>query len=105
MLGIRRNPLKAQKAARHASLDMTYLYTVPDHERETAQQQRMFDALKKRRSGKRLMDLEGDWDHSVRLPGGLDKWARAKLRTTGSVRHNAPVSLYISSVSATQWTM
>ncbi|HEX5431703.1 MAG TPA: tyrosine-type recombinase/integrase [Bryobacteraceae bacterium] len=38
-------PLEAQKAARHASLDMTYLYTLTDRERETAQQQRMFDEL------------------------------------------------------------
>jgi integrase len=38
-------PLEAQKAARHASLDMTLLYTLSDHERETAQQQRMFDEL------------------------------------------------------------
>ena len=38
-------PLEAQKGARHASLDMTLLYTLNDHERETAQQQRMFDEL------------------------------------------------------------
>ena len=38
-------PMEAQKAARHASLDMTYLYTLPDAERETAQQQAMFDHL------------------------------------------------------------
>jgi integrase len=38
-------PLEAQKAARHASLDMTYLYTLSDPQRETAQQQRMFDEL------------------------------------------------------------
>lgn len=38
-------PLEAQRAARHTSLDMTYLYTLPDRERETAQQQKMFDAL------------------------------------------------------------
>jgi integrase len=38
-------PLEAQKGARHASLDMTLLYTMTDHERETAQQQRMFDEL------------------------------------------------------------
>jgi integrase len=38
-------PLEAQKAARHASLDMTYLYTLSDPERETAQQQRMFEEL------------------------------------------------------------
>jgi integrase len=36
---------EAQKAARHASLDMTYLYSLTDTERETAQQQKMFDAL------------------------------------------------------------
>ena len=38
-------PLEAQKAARHASLDMTYLYTLGDAERETSQQQAMFDYL------------------------------------------------------------
>jgi integrase len=38
-------PLEAQKAARHSSLDMTYLYTLTDPERETLQQQRMFEAL------------------------------------------------------------
>jgi integrase len=38
-------PLEAQKAARHASLDMTYLYTLTDTERETAQQQAVFDHL------------------------------------------------------------
>jgi integrase len=38
-------PLEAQKAARHSSLDMTYLYTLSDPERETTQQQRMFDEL------------------------------------------------------------
>lgn len=38
-------PLEAQRAARHASLDMTYLYTLSDAERETAQQQAMFDKL------------------------------------------------------------
>lgn len=36
---------EAQKAARHASLDMTYLYSLNDSERETAQQQAMFDYL------------------------------------------------------------
>jgi integrase len=36
-------PLEAQKAARHASLDMTYLYTLNDRERETSQQQAMLD--------------------------------------------------------------
>lgn len=36
---------EAQKAARHASLDMTYLYSLTDTERETAQQQAMFDHL------------------------------------------------------------
>lgn len=36
---------EAQKAARHASLDMTYLYSLTDSERETAQQQAMFDYL------------------------------------------------------------
>ena len=38
-------PLEAQKAARHASLDMTYLYTLTDADREMAQQQKMFDLL------------------------------------------------------------
>lgn len=36
---------EAQKAARHASLDMTYLYSLTDTERETTQQQAMFDYL------------------------------------------------------------
>lgn len=39
------SPLEAQKAARHASLDMTLLYTLTDVERETMQQQKMFDYL------------------------------------------------------------
>lgn len=43
-------PLEAQRAARHASLDMTYLYTLSDAERETTQQQAMFD---------KLMEIEG----------------------------------------------
>jgi integrase len=38
-------PMEAQKSARHASLDMTMLYTLTDAERETAQQQAMFDKL------------------------------------------------------------
>jgi SAM-dependent methyltransferase len=38
-------PIEAQKAARHASLDMTYLYTRSDKERETRQQQAMFDYI------------------------------------------------------------
>jgi len=37
--------IEAQKAGRHASLDMTYVYTLPDKERETAQQQAMFDHI------------------------------------------------------------
>jgi integrase len=37
--------IEAQKAGRHASLDMTYLYSLPDKERETSQQQAMFDHL------------------------------------------------------------
>jgi integrase len=45
-------PLEAQRAARHASLDMTYLYTLSDHERETAQQQAMFDKLMETPEGK-----------------------------------------------------
>jgi integrase len=36
-------PIEAQKAARHTSLDMTYLYTLSDAERETKQQQAMLD--------------------------------------------------------------
>jgi integrase len=36
---------EAQKAARHATLDMTYLYSLTDTERETSQQQAMFDHL------------------------------------------------------------
>lgn len=38
-------PFEAMRAARHSSLDMTYLYSLSDAERETAQQQAMFDAL------------------------------------------------------------
>lgn len=38
-------PIEAQKAARHASLDMTYLYTLSDAERETKQQETMLDYL------------------------------------------------------------
>jgi len=38
-------PPEAQKAGRHASLDMTYLYTLGDAERETSLQQAMFDYL------------------------------------------------------------
>lgn len=38
-------PLEAQRAARHASLDMTFLYTLSDAERECTQQQAMFDRL------------------------------------------------------------
>jgi hypothetical protein len=45
-------PLEAQKAARHASLNMTYLYTLSDPDRETAQQQRMFDELLAKIEGK-----------------------------------------------------
>lgn len=45
-------PLEAQRAARHASLDMTYLYTLSDAERETSQQQAMFDKLMEMPEGK-----------------------------------------------------
>lgn len=45
-------PLEAQRAARHASLDMTYLYTLSDAERETSQQQAMFDKLMEMPGGK-----------------------------------------------------
>ena len=38
-------PLEAQRAAGHASLDMTYLYTLTDTERERAQVQAIFDKL------------------------------------------------------------
>jgi len=38
-------PFEAQKGARHASLDMTYLYTLSDAQRAREQQQRMFDEL------------------------------------------------------------
>jgi hypothetical protein len=37
--------LEAQRGARHSSLDMTFLYTQEDYERETAQQQAMLDNL------------------------------------------------------------
>jgi integrase len=45
-------PLEAQRGARHASLDMTYLYTLNDAERETAQQNAMFDKLMETPKGK-----------------------------------------------------
>jgi hypothetical protein len=45
-------PLEAQKAAGHASLDMTYLYTLADKERERAQVQAMFDKLIEMPKGK-----------------------------------------------------
>jgi hypothetical protein len=45
---------EAQKAARHATLDMTYLYSLTDTERETAQQQKMFDALMGADSGVKM---------------------------------------------------
>jgi hypothetical protein len=45
---------EAQKAARHASLDMTYLYTLKDAERETSQQQAMFDYLFGRAEGPKM---------------------------------------------------
>lgn len=38
-------PIEAQKSARHTSLDMTYLYSLSDAERETAQQEKMFDYI------------------------------------------------------------
>lgn len=38
-------PLEAQRAAGHGNLDMTYLYTLPNPERERAQVQAMFDKL------------------------------------------------------------
>jgi integrase len=38
-------PLEAQRAAGHGSLDMTYLYTLTDTERERAQVQAIFDKL------------------------------------------------------------
>ena len=45
-------PLEAQRAARQSSLDMTYQYTLPDVERETAQQNAMFDKLMEMPEGK-----------------------------------------------------
>lgn len=45
-------PLEAQRAAGHGSLDMTYLYTLPDAERERAQVQAMFDRLMGTSEGK-----------------------------------------------------
>lgn len=44
-------PLEAMKLARHSSIDMTLLYTLKDAERETAQQQAMFDELMKMPEG------------------------------------------------------
>lgn len=38
-------PLEAQKAAGHGSLDMTFLYTLTDPERETAQVQAILDSI------------------------------------------------------------
>ena len=38
-------PLEAQRTAGHGSLDMTYLYTLVDTERERSQVQAMFDKL------------------------------------------------------------
>lgn len=45
-------PLEAQKAAGHGSLEMTYLYTLPDKERERAQVHAMFDKLMELPQGK-----------------------------------------------------
>jgi integrase len=45
-------PLEAQKAAGHGTLDMTYLYTLADKERERAQVQAMFDKLMELPQGK-----------------------------------------------------
>jgi integrase len=45
-------PLEAQKAAGHGSLEMTYLYTLTDKERERAQVQAMFDKLMELPQGK-----------------------------------------------------
>ena len=45
-------PLEAQRAARHASLDMTYLYTLRDTERETSQRRAMSDWLMEVDGGK-----------------------------------------------------
>jgi hypothetical protein len=44
-------PLEAQRAAGHGSLDMTYLYTLADTERERAQVQAIFDKLMELPSG------------------------------------------------------
>ena len=38
-------PLEAQRAARHGSLEMTYLYSLEDPQRSRAQVDRMFEAL------------------------------------------------------------
>lgn len=45
-------PLEAQRAAGHGSLDMTYLYTLTDTERERSQVQAMFDKLMEMPEGK-----------------------------------------------------
>ena len=45
-------PLEAQRAAGHGSLDMTYLYTLNDAEREGSQVQAMFDKLMEVPAGK-----------------------------------------------------
>lgn len=45
-------PLEAMRAARHTSVDLTLLYTLSDYERETAQQQAMFETLLGTKEGK-----------------------------------------------------
>jgi len=46
------SPLEAQREARHGSLDMSYLYTLNDTERERAHVQAMFDKLMETPAGK-----------------------------------------------------
>ena len=45
-------PLEAQKAAGHGSLDMTFLYTLTDPERDTAQVQAIMDRILGTAAGK-----------------------------------------------------
>src|ERR1043166_6470704 len=73
-------PIEAQKAAGHASLDMTFLYTQTDEAREREHVARILDRLK---------------------PAGGNP---ARLRTTGkhAVRGRSPMTLRICEV-ARQW--
>jgi hypothetical protein len=47
------NPIEAQRAAGHSSLNMTLLYTLSDAQRETEQVDKMFDHLMQVEPGKR----------------------------------------------------